>query len=356
MESSGNLVRVLTRLGRVSGTILALAVSLALAACSSSTTTPTTPTPSSTQMTDPSASASPAASATPSGSATPKPTIVPSTNTDAITVTGEFGKTPTVTVPSPWAIDTSQARVLIPGTGPELTATSMVEINYHGVNGRSGQVFDESFSSGQTATFPLTGVITGFATTLKGQKVGSRVLIAITGPDGYDQAGGSPDAGIEVGDTLIFVVDIISATLPGPSGASVTPAAGLPTVTGDLNKPVVTVDSKATPPTTLVVQPLITGTGRKLGANDGIQVNYAEVAWSTGKVVKQTYGYQPVTGTLDATVPGWKDGLVGQTVGSRVLLVVPAAQAYPGGNRKIGVKEGETMVYVIDILFSQAGA
>ena len=43
---------------------------------------------------------------------------------------------------------------------------------------------------------------------------------------------------------------------------------------------------------------------------------------------------------------------VGQTVGSRVLLIVPPAQAYPSGNPRIDVKSGETMVYVIDILFS----
>ncbi len=350
MGNSGSLTRVLTRLGRVSGTILAALLSLALSACTNSTTSSPSPTPSTSQSAAPAATAS----ATPSGSATPKPSIPASSTTDAIVVTGEFGKAPTVTVPAPWAIDKSQARVLIPGSGAEITAKSMVEINYHGVDGRTGKVFDESFTGGSTVAFALTGVIPGFASTLKGQKVGSRVLLAITGPDGYDQSGGAPDVGIEVGDTLLFVVDVVSATLPGPAGAAVTPPATLPTVTGDLTKPVITVDSKATPPTTLVVQPLIVGTGRKLTASDGVQIDYAEVAWSTGQVVKQTYGYQPVTGTLDATLPGWQKGLVGQTVGSRVLLIVPPAEGYPTGNRKIGVNAGETMVYVIDILFAQA--
>lgn len=354
---------MLTRLGRVSGTILAAVLSLTLAACASSTAS-TSPTPTVTQLTGQSASASPqpsgsasaAASATPSASTTPAPPIVPSTSTDAIVVTGDYGKAPTVQVPAPWAIDKTQARVIIPGTGVEITDTSMLEVNYHGVDGRTGKVFDESYTGGRTVSFALSGVIPGFTTTLKGQKVGSRVLLAITGPDGYDASGGAPDVGIEVGDTLLFVVDIVSASLPGPAGTATTPPAGLPTVSGDLAKPVVTVDVKATPPATLVVQPLIVGTGRSLAAGDGIEVAYAEVAWSTGKVVKQTYGYQTVTGTLDATLPGWQEGLLGQTVGSRVLLIVPPSKAYPTGNRKIGVKEGETMVYVIDILFSQSAA
>jgi FKBP-type peptidyl-prolyl cis-trans isomerase 2 len=40
-------------------------------------------------------------------------------------------------------------------------------------------------------------------------------------------------------------------------------------------------------------------------------------------------------------VPGWDKGLVGQTVGSRILLVVPPADGY-------GAKD--TMVFVVDIL------
>ena len=68
--------------------------------------------------------------------------------------------------------------------------------------------------------------------------------------------------------------------------------------------------------------------------------------------MKQTYGYSPLDGALSATIPGWQTGLVGQTVGSRVLLVVPAPQAYPSGNPRIDVKPGETMVYVVDILFA----
>ena len=42
--------------------------------------------------------------------------------------------------------------------------------------------------------------------------------------------GGNPQAGIEVGDTLIFVVDLVDVQLAGPKGSTVQPKAGLPTV------------------------------------------------------------------------------------------------------------------------------
>lgn len=40
------------------------------------------------------------------------------------------------------------------GDGTTVTAESTVEINYVGVNGRTGEVFDSSYEAGQSATFP----------------------------------------------------------------------------------------------------------------------------------------------------------------------------------------------------------
>lgn len=333
---------------RVSGLVVAL-LTLFLAACHASSSATSSASPTSTQFI-PTASASASVSA--SASASAHPSITPSTTLDGITVTGDLGKLPTVKIPAPWGIDKTQAKTLIQGTGPEVTAGSMIEVNYWGANGYTGSVFDESFTAGKPISYAVSGFIAGFQTGVIGQKVGSRVLIGITGPDGYDSSGGNANIGIEVGDCLVFLVDIISVSATGPSGSTVTPPAGLPTVSADLKAPTVTIDTKATPPSALVVQPLIKGTGKAVTAASTVRVDFTEYAWSTGKVVKQTYGYSPLDGALSSTIPGWQAGLVGQTVGSRVLLVVPPAQAYPSGNPRIDVKPGETMVYVIDILFS----
>jgi len=335
---------------RLSGLVVAL-LTLFLAACNATTNPTPSASASSTQFL-PTTGASASDSASASASATVRPSIVPATNLDGITVTGDLGKAPTVNIPTPWGVDKSQNKTLVQGTGPEVTSSSIIEINYYGADGYTGKVFDESFTSGKTISYAVSGFITGFQKGVIGQKVGSRVLIGITGPDGYDAQGGNPDIGVLVGDCLVFVVDIVSTSLPGPSGDAVTPAPDLPVVAGDLKKPTVAIASTKTPPTSLVVQPLIKGTGKAVTATSTIRADYAEYAWSTGKLVKQTYGYSPLDGALSATIPGWATGLVGQTVGSRVLLVVPAAQAYPSGNPRIDVKPGETMVYVVDILFA----
>jgi peptidylprolyl isomerase len=295
-------------------------------------------------------SASPSASTTP----TPKPKQVKaSDNFDKVTVSGGFGEPPKVKVASPWAIDKTRTKVLEPGKGPVVGEGQSVEVNYYGVNGRTGKKFDESFSTGQPVAFSLAQVVPGFSKGLAGQRQGSRVLIAMPGEDGYDPMGGNPQAGIEVGDTLIFVVDLVDAQLAGPEGSTVRPKEGLPTVTDKGGKPEVTIPESA-PPTTLQVQPLIKGKGKKVGANDAITFNYLWVRWSDGKVLEETYGGKSATAELSGLLPGMVKGLTGQTVGSRVLLVIPPADGYPDGNATPSIKPDETLVIVVDLLFTQS--
>ncbi len=304
----------------------------------------------------PAPSAAASDSATPSASASPStPPITPSKNFDAVKVEGAYGKSPKVTVKSPWAIDQTRTEVLQPSNGPIVQPGSTVEVNYYGVNGRTGKRFDDSFSRGQSIAFPLDQVVPGFSKGLQGQHQGSRVVVAMPGSDGYDASGGSPQAGINVGDTLVFVVDIVAVPLSAPAGTTVAPKAGLPTVSGPVDKPVVTVP-KTDPPTSLVVQPLIEGKGKAVAAADSVTINYTWVDWNTGKVLEQTYGSKPATASLASLVPGLQKALVGQKVGSRVLVVVPPAQGYPQGNATPKVDAGDTLVFVVDVLFRSSSS
>jgi FKBP-type peptidyl-prolyl cis-trans isomerase len=296
-------------------------------------------------------SASPSASPTP----TPKPKRKPtkaSDNLDKVTVTGDYGEKPDVKVDSPLAIDKTRTKVLDASNGPVISEGQGVEVNYYGVNGRTGRKFDESFSTGKPVAFNLAQVVPGFSKGLVGQHKGSRVVIAMPGQDGYDPMGGNPQAGIEVGDTLIFVVDLVGVQLAGPEGTSVQPKAGLPTVAAKGGRPEVTIP-ESEPPSTLQVQPLIKGKGKKVGANDTITFNYLWVRWSDGKVLEETYSGKPAVSALTGLLPGMVKGLTNQTVGSRVLLVIPPTDGYPDGNPTPSIKPGETLVMVVDLLFTQ---
>ena len=104
------------------------------------------------------------------------------------------------------------ARLVIVGDGPVVEENQTVTVHYVGQLYPDGKVFDESWSSGQTAQFPLTegGLIEGFLDGLIGQTVGSRVIIAIPSDQGYGPQGSPP--AIPKNADLIFVVDILAAS------------------------------------------------------------------------------------------------------------------------------------------------
>ena len=293
------------------------------------------------------ASGSPAASASPSASAA---SVKPSDNLDAIKVTGEYGEEPKVTFKAPFAISKTQTKVISEGDGPAIKEGSSVTVNYVGINGRTGKTFDNSFERGEPATFNLAQVVPGFGKGLTGQKQGSRVLIGITGPDGYDSSGGNPQIDVQVGDTLLFVVDIVAVPLEGPEGEEVPPKAGLPTVTDKDGVPEVTMP-KTDPPTTLTVQPIIKGDGAKVAATDTITFDYRWYTWD-GQLLEDSYKSGPQEYQVAGLLPGMAKGLTGQTVGSRVLLIVPPADGYPDGNASPKIEKDTTLVLVVDLLFA----
>lgn len=130
--------------------------------------------------------------------------------TGRVAVTGSTATTaPQITVTTPFTVSATQAHVIKPGDGAEVTAASTVNVCYAGVDGRTGKTFDSSYERGVPAPFPVNGVVPGFQKALIGQRVGAVVAVAMTSADGYPE--GNPDAGIDKGDTLVFELSILSA-------------------------------------------------------------------------------------------------------------------------------------------------
>ncbi|AXE38572.1 FK506-binding protein [Acidipropionibacterium virtanenii] len=273
------------------------------------------------------------------------------TSLDPITVTGNPGKAPTVKADWPIKIAKTTSKVLNAGSGRTVDASATINVNYVGINARTGKSFDSSFSRGSATSFSLDQVVTGFKKGLQGKKVGDRVLVMMPGTDAYDSQGGASQVGINKGDSLIFVVEIKGTSYKTAEGTAVTPAAGLPGVTVKKNIPEVKIGS-AKKPASLVVQPLIKGEGRKVTAKDVIQVKYRTWSWADDDLIEDGYDGNGVSGQMSGVIEGWKKGLVGQPVGSRVMLIVPPDLAYPKGNSTPSIAKGDTLVYVIDILFA----
>ena len=117
---------------------------------------------------------------------------------------------PTVDVPIGPPPTTLQITDLKEGEGTPVVRTDSVTVNYIGVSCSTGTIFDSSWSRGQTATFGLDEVITGWTEGLVGMKPGGERLLVIPPDLAYGSAGSPPK--IAPDETLIFVVDLVSAT------------------------------------------------------------------------------------------------------------------------------------------------
>lgn len=109
------------------------------------------------------------------------------------------------TSPPPTSLETKD---LVVGTGATATAANTVQVQYAGANYTDGKDFDSSWSRGQAASFPLNGVVPGFAQGIEGMKVGGRREIVIPPSLGYGAMGSAP--AVAPNETLVFVVDLLA--------------------------------------------------------------------------------------------------------------------------------------------------
>lgn len=290
----------------------------------------------------------------------PAPGGAPARSAGAVTVTGVFGSAPRVTIPVAAAPASLSVKTLIEGTGATATSAEGIIGNYvsYDWSGTTSRLLGSSFAQGRPSLF-AGKLLPGLAAALRGQQAGSRVLAVIPPADGFGSAGNAQE-GIKSGDTLVFVVDIDStfdtASVPGTQasdGGGALPAV-TPPAPGSASGPTVVIPSGAAPPATLQARALIKGAGAVVAKGDDIAVQYSGYIWRTGTSFGSSWaGHAPVTVAIGEgqLIKGWDEGLVGQTVGSRLLLVVPPADAYgSAGSARAGIKGGDTLVFVVDIL------
>ena len=127
----------------------------------------------------------------------------------------------------------------------------------------------------------------------------------------------------------------------------------LPTATGSFgDKPELTFPGTAAPEG-LQVQVLEQGSGDTVQAGDTIVVNYLGQTWG-GHVFDNSYDRGDTISVpigMGVVIGGWDDGLVGQQIGSRVMLSIPPEHGYgPRGVPQAGIKGTDTLVFVVDVV------
>jgi FKBP-type peptidyl-prolyl cis-trans isomerase len=275
-----------------------------------------------------------------------------------VTATGAFGQAPKVTIPKAKAGTKLEVKTLIQGTGTTLTKSDALAANFvlYFWTGTKSSLEANTYTSNPTV---IGGqMLPGLETALVGKKVGSRVLAVIPPADGYGSSGDS-ELGITGSTTLVFVIDVIKSysDTASASGSHVSSGGGdLPTVSAKAGSaPTVKIPANS-PPGNLVTTTLIKGTGPEVTKGEYVVAQYVGYIWRT----KKSFGSSWSTGSPfgfvigaspDQVIPGWNQGLEGQTVGSRVMLVIPPKDGYgKSGESEAGIKGTDTLVFVVDII------
>ncbi len=274
---------------------------------------------------------------------TPTTLATHSTKLDDVKVSGNFGEKPTVTFKPAYVGTEETFKVISQGDGPVVAEGQRVTLDYVAYSGADGSELDSTFGKApQAVTASHTTLTTALADALVGQTVGSRVMVA------GDQTQAQTAAWV------IFIFDIKSAeTIPtSASGTAQTPKPGFPTVTVENGVPKIGTPT-GTPPSTLSTEVLIKGNGPVVASGQTVTMQYTGVIWASGKEFDSSWSGDPVDFPIGSgqVIPGFDEGLIGQTVGSRVVLVIPPDKGYgSAGNAQAGISGTDTLVFVVDIL------
>ncbi len=107
------------------------------------------------------------------------------------------------------------------------------------------------------------------------------------------------------------------------------------------------------PPSKLVVQDVVKGTGRAAKVDDEVTVHYVGVTHSTGAEFDTSWKgpAEPVEFPLSQgqLIDGWVQGIPGMKVGGRRVLIIPPELGYGASGSPPSIGPDETLVFVIDL-------
>ncbi|MFV0373399.1 FKBP-type peptidyl-prolyl cis-trans isomerase [Microbacterium sp.] len=260
---------------------------------------------------------------------------------DAVSVEGEVGTSATATFEAPLTVSELEVSTVVEGDGERVSAGDFVNYTLTAYSAETGdEITSTGFAPGELLPVQVSPESV-FGQVFGCSPLGSRVVAAFPGSD---TAPGE-----------VYVLDVLSVTPMSAWGQSQAPVDGMPTVAlADDGTPAVTLPDSE-PPSETTVEVLKKGDGYELAAGDYVLLQYQGVRWSNGEVFDQSWaGGTPLTGPTTNYVPGFQKALEGQTVGSQVLAVIPPADGYGEGEINETNLEGDTLVFVIDILAAQS--
>ncbi|MCL2466548.1 MAG: FKBP-type peptidyl-prolyl cis-trans isomerase [Micrococcales bacterium] len=273
----------------------------------------------------------------------------------SVEVAGEAGVKPVVTYVAPLDVSSTYRTVIWEGTGPLLVEDRPVLFDFYQENARDASIVRQTYDHGpgcymvtvggrapacgpRPVTHELSRETLGedLFQTLRGHRAGARLLqVAPASGSGSDRF------------PSVTVIDVLPLRAQGETIAPRTDVE-FPTVTLARDGAPSITPTGDEPPSKVVSQPLIRGTGTPVGTRDTVTFQYTMFTWDGEAVESSWERNQPESQPLEDLPATFSDWFTDQPVGSQFELIVP-----PGEPLKIRQSEeykDQTLVLVVDIL------
>lgn len=273
---------------------------------------------------------------------------------DGIDVTGDLGSAPIAKLrDGALSTQTIQTKVLREGSGATFTGSSLVKLEYLGLNATTGEVFQASqFNGSDAATqFLQPGTKFDICHALSGVKEGSRVVTIF--PAMAAHAGqGIADLNVGAKDDIIYVFDLVKVYLPYATGEAQQIDVSFPKLTIDANHVPSIEKPSGEAPKEFKLAVTRKGSGAAVKQGQNVALQYSGFLWSDGSQFDSSWANgQPVQFELSQgkLIDGFIKALDGQTIGSQVIAIIPPEMGY-GDQDQGSIPANSTLIFVVDIL------
>ncbi|MFJ6652246.1 FKBP-type peptidyl-prolyl cis-trans isomerase [Microbacterium sp. NPDC091313] len=259
-----------------------------------------------------------------------------------VSVTGADDAKPTIDVRTPFKVGQTSTEVLDAGDGTAISSDNqLVVLDISIASGSTGEtVISTPYNGDMSRVFALsewTQGLPGLSSALQCVTEGSRLVIGLAPEDLAEGAAAS--IGLADDESAVAVVDVRKVYLAKADGADVfNDAHGLPTVVRAPDGRPGIIIPDATAPTDTVTQVLERGDGDVVGDDSTVRAAYTSVSWKTRRQVDSSWDSAPIAVSEQTLPAAVVDAVKGQTVGSQIMVVVPAQG------------DGSATVYVLDLL------
>lgn len=286
------------------------------------------------------------------------PDVRPGEATGQVRVEARDGA-PSVDFEAPLVTDGTQAQVS-GGEGRRAADGDIVDAQYVVYSGKTGELISTSYQEAGQALPPANalrltaGSENALAAATSCAAPGGQVVLTTTIADLFGPTAASEELDIAPTDTAVVVLEVTDVH-PGRAEGTPKPGIqGMPAIAlATDGRPGVTFPGGPAP-AELTVMTSIEGDGEEVQEGDSLLLHYTGIVWETEEVFDSSWeSGAPATFTIDdaSLIPGFVDAVVGQPIGSQVVVSIPQELGYDDpATRPASIGEGQHLLFVIDIL------